>query len=155
MILIEPIRRILDAAQRLDAGELCAELWKDEHLQAVIVDLNTKRQLFDEGIRADGNSLPQYKPFTVSQKIVSGLPSDRMTLYQTGGFHRSFGVIPDAHGFWIEADSVKTDQSGASTDLAVRYGIEILGLTDQSKKVLGENAKPKFIELAKEKLYKP
>ena len=155
MILIEPIRRILDAAQRLDAGELCAELWKDEHLQSVIVDLNTKRQLFDEGIRADGSIIrPEYAPLTVDEKLDKGLPDDRVTLFDTGEYYLSHEVTPAYNGFYINADDGK-GEGGQRRWLSDKYGKLIIGLTYHSKKVLGENAKPKFIELAKEKLFKP
>ena len=54
----------------LDENKIIHEVIEDEQLQAQIIDLQTKAngqgQLYDKGVDADGNSLGEYAPITIS-----------------------------------------------------------------------------------------
>ena len=98
--------------------------------QFEIIRLNTQDQLFDEGIRADNKSLPDYSNTSVN---VYGKRAGHITLKDTGEFYQSFVVKVDKSGIDIVADTQKED-----TDLSKKYGNEILGLTDENSGLLRE-----------------
>jgi hypothetical protein len=87
--------------------------------------MNTESQLFDEGIDSLGHDLGTYRPFTIEVKKKTGLPYDRVTLFQDGTFYGSFRVTYDTESFTIDANGDKGDKN-----LFDVYGENILGLTD-------------------------
>ena len=115
----------------------------DPYFLALIIDLNTKHQLFEQGIDSDGNALRSaitgadgYSQFSVALKRAAGLPFDHFTLYEDGDFYRSWRVMLDANAdLIIDANTQKPDQ-----DLADTFGPKIIGLTDESLTKLEEYA---------------
>jgi len=91
------------------------ELWFDDNNE-FITDLNKKR-LLEFGTDVEGKELRTYRAemgevynsFTITTKEKKGQPADRVTLYDTGEFHKSFKVESDRKGFVIEADEDKDD----------------------------------------------
>jgi hypothetical protein len=63
----------------------------------------------------------------VQLKNEKNQPTDRVTLRDTGDFHKSIKVDADRTYFEIYATDWKTD------DLKEKYGDEILGLTPENK----------------------
>lgn len=103
-----------------------------------IKELNVE-QLYDFGINSLGISIDTYAPYTpytVRLKNEKGQPTDRVTLRDTGDFHRSFEVVVGPTEFYITATDSKTDA------LVEKYGEKIFGLIPQNK-----------IELAQKYLY--
>jgi len=98
--------------------------------QFEIIRLNTQDQLFDDGIRSDGSSLPDYSNTSIN---VYGKQAGHITLKDTGEFYQSFVVKVDNSGIDIIADTQKDD-----TDLAKKYRKEILGLTEENTGLLRE-----------------
>ena len=116
-------------------------LWNDKEIQDTIVELNTQDQLFKKGIDSDGDSLGNYSPVSV-QKY--GKPRGHIRLKDTGDFYKSFRVREKNEDFVIYADTIKESDTGELTDLAIEYGIEIIGLTNDSKEVLSQMVKNKI-----------
>jgi len=123
----------------------------------LIIDLNTgensQRGQLWQGIDSSGASLQTigggYSPYTISQKRLKNLPTDRITLLQTGDFYASFRVnVHDDH-FTITADTIKNGD-----DLRARWGDDILGLTEDSIAFLIEEILPEFNEWVLEQLLK-
>jgi len=103
-------------------------VFDNEETKAEIIRLNTQEQLFEEGVDSNGQRIePAYAPLTVDIKRLEGLPSDRVTLFQSGEFYESFTVTVGANFFTIDANDVKED-----TRLFEKYGEDVLGLTDES-----------------------
>ena len=103
-----------------------------------IVELNVE-QLYEYGINSLGVSIDTYapySPYTIRAKNEKGQPTDRVTLRDTGDFHKSFEVVVGPVDFYITATDYKTDM------LVERYGEKIFGLIPQNK-----------IELAQKYLY--
>lgn len=99
-----------------------------------IVELNVE-QLYEYGINSLGiriDTYDPYSPYTVRVKKEKGQPYDRVTLRDTGDFHRSFEVVFDPASFYITATDNKTQM------LVERYGERIFGLTTENKKELTE-----------------
>lgn len=122
---------ILEVAVRLSKNNPTKTLVKilnKPKIQKFITDLNTKVQLFDQGEDSREVQLSDiggtYAPSTIRIKARKGQPSNRVTLKDTGDFHKTFEVIvkPNAN-FTIIAD---TDKDG--TDLTNRWGSDIVGL---------------------------
>ena len=130
-MFFQALRDITKRIKGLDPDELMEEVWKQEDTQEIIVELNTRGQLFNKGIDSEEDSLGEYAPFTIERKIESGLPTDRVTLFQEGNFYKSFYIIPHKKGFIIEADPIAGD-----SNLFDNFGEDIIGLTDDSKAIL-------------------
>lgn len=112
-----------------------------------IVDFNTDNQLFDKGINNDGTDVePAYTKLTVSIKKQKGQPTNRVTLKDTGSFHKKFFLDAEKDGFRIDSTDSKTD------DLVEKYGKKIFGLTDNSKGKVSLLLKKDLIKQLKKKL---
>ena len=100
-----------------------------ESLAKAIAETNAD-QMFS-GIRADDTDIePTYKPFTVAIKKEKGQPTDRVTLKDTGEFHRSIFVK-------FTKDTIIIDSNNDLRDkLVEKYGATIFGLTKQNKQAL-------------------
>jgi len=135
------MRALVSLANRVKSLKvlgLIKVLADDKSFTDLIIDLNTKKQLFDKGIDSKGRSLSDiggnYSPFTLQlhpEKI-----ADKITLYDTGDFYASFKVFFDNGMLTISADTIKD-----TSDLIVDWGENILGLTGESLSILREKAK--------------
>lgn len=100
-----------------------------------VLELNTDSQLFEQGVNSLGVSIHSYAPYapkTVYLKQRKGQPYDRVTLRDTGNFHRSFFLQYQRDGFSIYAKDQVT------LDLVDKYGEAIFGLTQESKGYLAK-----------------
>ena len=100
-----------------------------ESLAKTISETNAD-QMF-AGLRADDTEIePAYKPFTIAIKKEKGQPTDRVTLKDTGEFHRSIFVKFEGDKIIIDSDNDLRDK------LVKKYGATIFGLTKQNKQAL-------------------
>lgn len=129
------------AATDLKIKELLRLLFSDNDIQELVIELNTKNQLFEDGIDSTGKSLESigggYTDATIAIKRTEGLPFEWVTLKDTGDFYESFEVRPQSDGILISANTLK-----GGKDLQIRWGTNIIGLTDESKEVLIFNLIP-------------
>jgi len=115
----------------------------DEEVKQEIIRMNTKDQLFDKGVDSLNKSLGVYSQTSVNKY---GKRPGRIQLYDTGEFYESFRVLVDESGLVILADALKVGDGGVD-DLAVKYGIDILGITDSNKELLLRTfIEPKYID---------
>lgn len=85
----------------------------DEELRAavveysdIIIDMVANDQLYERGINGRGVEISSYEPYhmsTIRIKLEKGQPVDRVTLRDTGRFHRSFRLKTDAEGVLYRA----------------------------------------------------
>jgi hypothetical protein len=116
-------------------------------------------QLFKEGKDADGNAIGSYsaatevitagETYTFSGETKRKTQGDPIFLFDTGDFYRSFKIRKSGDGIYIEAETKKGDK-----DLAVEYGKQILGLSDESKAKLAKEILDLFIEETKAEIFK-
>lgn len=95
----------------------------------VIVSAIADDQLYRRGINGKGEKIMDYAPYaarTIENKKRKGQPTTRVTLRDTGDFHRSMHVIFDSEGFYITSDDEKAKY------LVKKYGGEIYRLTDKN-----------------------
>lgn len=98
-----------------------------------IVEMNVG-QLYNQGVNSLGIDISTYAPYaplTIKLKQEKGQPYDRVTLRDTGDFHRSFEVVFNPTSFYITATDWKTQ------DLVDKYGDKIFGLTPENISELG------------------
>lgn len=135
------LKDLANAAKRLKINQLLRLLFSDSDIQALVIELNTEKQLFEKGIDAKGKSLISiggaYSFATVEIKRRKGQQTDWVTLKDTGDFYESFEVLPRRNEFVIAANTLKEGE-----DLQARWGDDLLGLTEESRKVLLFNLIP-------------
>ncbi len=129
----------------LSVNDLVDELGEHPEFIDLIIELNTKKQLYDRGINAKGESIGDYSLYTKAIKDEKGQIFDHVTLNDTGKFYESFKVYVNSQkDFVITADTIKD-----TSDLIVDWGRDILGLTPESLKTLRESAKNILIPYVK------
>ena len=107
--------------------ELLEDIIMDK--EDVIVSAIANGQLYRRGINGKGEKIMDYMPYTattVKIKKRKGQPTTRVTLRDTGDFHKSMFVVFDSDGFYITASDDKTQS------LIEKYGSEIFRLTDKN-----------------------
>lgn len=95
----------------------------------VIVSAIADDQLYRRGINGKGKKIMDYMPYTartIQIKKRKGQPTTRVTLRDTGAFHKSMYIVFDSEGFYITASDEKTQ------GLVEKYGREIFRLTDKN-----------------------
>lgn len=95
----------------------------------VIVSAIADDQLYRRGINGRGEKIMDYAPYaarTIENKKRKGQPTTRVTLRDTGDFHKSMHVIFDSEGFYVTSDDEKAKY------LVKKYGGEIYKLTDKN-----------------------
>ena len=110
-----PLHRLTMAAIKLNEQEM--------------LDMN-RAQLQDHGIDSEGNDIWRRQPYTIFtqiEKISKGQPHDRVTLKDTGAFHKAFYMDVSSRVFNIDSRDSK------SSSLKEKYGAEIFGLTPQNE----------------------
>lgn len=141
------IATFLKNAAKVNAQSLLIDVLKQEEVQALIVELNTFGQLFDEGVDGEGRKLSDIRqPYafsTTQRKRRQGLPTDRVTLFETGKFYESFFVNILENGD-IEINA--TTEFAANYDIRDSYGEELLGLTEESLSKIVDFISPLFVE---------
>ena len=119
----------------------------------LLVWLNTVHQLYMKGIDIFENKLRSiharlgnvyaYRTIFGTEmykgKIEKGQPIDRVTLYDTGAFYKSFKAKLEGEGIVITANTNKDGE-----DLEQTWG-SVVGLTERSKNDAAQAAKPIII----------
>ena len=145
MTIFQPLIQKLDRLKKTGVTNLVRQVVKEE--SEVILNYNTDKQLEDKGVGYDNKKLkPKYKRITVSIKQRKGQPSDRVTLKDTGAFHKSFTLNAFSDFFTITATNNKTDK------LVEKYGEKIFGLTIPNKNRVARDLRPKLIQKLKRRL---
>ena len=130
--MFESLRHIANNIASIDINSILNKLWKDTVVQDFILEeLNQDNQL-RKGLKSDGGIVGQYvsDAYANFKQARPGrrAPKGIVDLYVTGDFYRTFRVIPINNGFEITANTSLYED----TDFAVKYGDEILGLSQDS-----------------------
>tara|TARA_R110002020_G_scaffold319338_3_gene535237 strand:- start:1599 stop:2048 length:450 start_codon:yes stop_codon:yes gene_type:complete len=141
------ILQVASKLARTNVTKTLVKILNKKSVQKFITDLNTKVQLFDMGEDSRGVQLASiggsYAPSTIRIKARKNQPSNRVTLKDTGEFHKSFDVQvkPNAN-FTITADTNKGDQ-----DLEDRWGDDIIGLQKENVVLVMEMLEREFYKV--------
>jgi hypothetical protein len=129
---------------KIDFIDLAGEVLLD--MSDFIAELN-RNQMQKKGIRGDGTEItPLYTELTDFLKTRKGQRTDHVTLKDTGSFHNS--ITADIYGNDLILDATDSKTS----DLLDKYGDEVLGLTNESIKLLRAKFMPLYIQAIKNKL---
>ncbi len=134
-VLIEKLEELQD---KLDVKK-ALDFSVDSNIRELIINLN-QEQLYNLGEDSEGKSLGTYAPSTVMIKQAQGVPTDRITLRDTGDFYSSFKVFYSNGEIFIDADGQKDD-----TNLFAEYGEDILGLNDANMSIFVDEVKKNIV----------
>jgi len=131
------------AKTELTLNRIWVEVFQDQELRRYVLNLIKYRQLFEKGVDETGEIIGTYSAFTerLNPEKKEGTP---YTLFDTGDFYRSMFLIVTETELIIEADTLKQDAEGETTDLLEKYGDGILGLTEENKTELANKIIDKF-----------
>ena len=144
---MEALVQLVKRFSELNREKILGNVYTNK-LQKDLIDLNTKDQLYDQGIDSNSHVLPEYTANTKQIKRAKGQPVDRTTLKDTGEFYESFKIIVgEDYNFQITAD----DQGKLLFD---RYGKDIVGWTKDNTEKIKKEIGEKFIDETKKFLFK-
>lgn len=141
------------AAANMDA--IFQEIVADKDFQQFTIELNTKGQLFNEGIDSLGVSLGDYAGTTIEGtssfrgKKEKGQPFDRITLFDEGKFHASFRVETGGNNFLLK---ITANPNRGDTNLFDDFGKEVVGWTEESLQIIIDAIREKIVPLIKKKM---
>lgn len=118
----------------------------------VIISAIADDQLYRRGIEGRGVKIMSYAPYTkttIKIKNKKRQPTTRVTLRDTGAFHKSMFLVFDSEGFYVTSSDEKT---GA---LIAKYGDTIFRLTDQNfNRILNKHIRRELIKQLKKAVRK-
>lgn len=128
--MIERIIKIGQNAQKLNRDEILKTIWSDPFVQDFIIDLNTEQQL-KIGKLGNGGDMPEAGPnYLAAKRAVIGrdnAPTDKVNLFFSGDFFRTFDIQVTDNGFVIVANTAIYGK-----DFQDLYGFDILGLNEEN-----------------------
>jgi hypothetical protein len=137
---MEALENLLKRIMKISIFKVLDVVIRKNNLSHLIIELNTEKQLFDKGVDSLGFKIePPYTPFTRSIKKRKGQPTNRVTLKDTGDMYKTWEVKMIGNVITIEADLIKD-----GFNLEEKYGVNIIGLTDESLQVFIEAVKKDF-----------
>jgi len=101
--------------------------------EEIVVEYVSENQLFEKGEDGQGRSLGNYTFATMQIKQRKNQPTDRMTLRDTGEFHRRFYIEFSPNGFSIRSSDDKEEM------LKDEHGESIMDINDENLTDLMEN----------------
>lgn len=123
---------------KLDIHQLINKILADFDIKKYIIELNQDNQLL-EGKNSLGNVFGRYKNTYISKGGEYKVAGEPINLFDTGDFFDSFEIRLGEKEFYIDANYYKGNYS-----LVYEYGAEIIGLTQESKILLGNLLKERI-----------
>jgi hypothetical protein len=152
--MFEKLHQLVQNVKNLETNKICFLVFRDKTVQKIVIDLNRIDQLFFEGVKSDGSSLPLYQGvynqvYTFEGNSRTKAQGEPYALYDTGDFYKSFRLLQDKKGFKILANDEKED--GTLQDM-YGNGVPILGLTEESISKLTEEVQTYIIQAIREQI---
>jgi len=107
--MFKKIKRKAAALKKFNQDKVLTDILDNDILKAQIVDLNQK-QLYEQGLQADGTPTGDYHPITIAHKLkygdARGIPGriDHITGLDTGMTYDSMEVVAKEDGIVVRAD---------------------------------------------------
>lgn len=156
--MFEKLIQIANNVNSLQSHKVAVNVFGINEIQRFIIDLNRIDQLFKKGVDSDGKPIGYYsevtdiftqgETFTFEGYSSTKRAGNHYTLLDTAYFYKSFQVILTERGFIIEADDQKEGEY-----LTDKYGLEILGLSENSKYKLARHIIDEVISLVRAKIF--
>ncbi|MCK9220204.1 MAG: hypothetical protein M0P47_09170 [Bacteroidales bacterium] len=138
------IDHFIEGASSVDMGQIINRAV--EKKEKVLVYMNWKDQLYEQGIDSEGRQLPPYKKSTQRIKKAKSQRYDHTTLRDTGEFEGNFIIIYRPNEIEFSARPTYRDGMDLTLHLQDRYGTDIFGLTQPNIEKLQEIIKDDIIE---------
>ena len=135
--MFEDIKRISRNAKRLSLNSLVKDIISIDFIEHLIINLNTRDQLFNEGIDINSKVVGYY---AMTYRGIDGHTKERNKHYDfldSGEFFKSFRVKAVNGGFIISAKNEKMSDTPQ-----VNNGEDLIGLTKENLRVLAEQIQP-------------
>jgi hypothetical protein len=142
------LKKSLNRWLKVDPISIIRQILSDRAILNWIEEANRKQLLegknsFDVKLSDIGGG---YSDFTLQNNTSSiSKTRDKVNLYDTGEFHDSITVKVDTSLLQIDADPIKTDEFGNTTNLFSEWGEDIIGLNEENLQQLIETIKDKLI----------
>lgn len=151
MWTLEVLARRVLALSENDALKVVTD---NKSIQFNAIRLNRQVQLYEKGVSIDGKQMRSvyarfgnvYSNRTIAYKREKNQPINRVTLRDTGAFYQTFTAKVKAGELFLYADTIKDGK-----DLQDSFG-QVVGLTEESKTELIEQAKPLILQYVKSKI---
>lgn len=139
---MEALLKLLNRIKKISIFKVLDAVIKKNNLSDLIIELNTQKQLYDKGIDSLGFRIkPPYTDLTIQIKNskTPKQPTDRVTLKDTGEMYKTWEVKLTGNTITIDADLVKD-----GFNLEEKYGVNIIGLTDENLQIFIEAVQKDF-----------
>lgn len=133
---------------KIDEPAIWLEAANDPEVKQLVIDLNTKNQLGDEGIDSLSRSLGEYAPFTVNERSRKGLQTDHVDFKVTGDYWGSWNVSATKDAIIIDTDDARFEE----LVIELRFAPEHVGLTEDSKQKVSILLAEKYNTIMRRKL---
>lgn len=143
---MERLFQVIRNTQKLNPGELFVRLFSQPDNQRLIIQLNQKNQLFEQGVDSLNRIIGTYSPTT---EILSGglkKAGQHYTLLDTGRFYESFRITN------VNENDLTIDGDDSHFNDQEWFTVEIYGLTDESKDLLIKSILSEFRFLTLQKI---
>lgn len=151
------LTEMADRAKSIDQRVIINTILNKPEIKKFIIELNTKRQLFDKNVDSRGIKLSaiggDYSDFTIEESKKKGRPKkdkSSINLFDTGDYYDSFKVLIGA----LTDDFVTIDSDPEKPDgnLEEDWGEFLEGVDDQSIEELIEVLPDELVALVLEKI---
>lgn len=143
---------LLNRARTIKPGEIWMSVFRDQALKDKVLNWIRQDQLLNEGVDENDNIIGTYSQITayLNPYKIAGEPYN---LYDTGDFHKSMFIVVLIDSIVVDADPIKVNKYGETTDLIAEYGDGILGLTEENKTKLAQELVERYVIEAERLLY--
>lgn len=130
--MLDALYRVCRNTKKLDVHQVTHAAFDNTLIQREVIDLNQK-QLYDEGVFADGSPTGQYAPFTLQYKTTEApllgydTRTDHVTFKDKGDFYASLRFENKRDEIVVTGNTVKD-----GVDIQEREGKPLVGLTKDS-----------------------
>lgn len=145
-IRFEAIHRVLDKAMRLSDSAWFNSV--DAKTRQLIIDLNTKDQLGQQGIDSKDNSLGEYAPLSVEIRLGLGLQVGHIDFKITGEYWGSWEVEVTKNAIIINVDENRFSE--LVNDL--NFSEDHVGLTKRNMAIVTALIRENYINYVKRQL---
>lgn len=152
--MFDRLLRVTKNVRSLDKANILKQSLDNSQIQHDIINLNTEKQLYEQGVFADGKPTGEYAISTIygtsrfEGKIQKGQPYEHITFKDTGAMYASETMTLTNNGFVLSMDTVKE-----GVDLEERDG-KIVGLTEESLSEVRGWVQPIFIDKTYQQIMK-
>lgn len=126
-------------------SKLLNQLYNTKEFQDFVVDLNTNKQLYEDGVNNVGIRLDSmaggYTQYTIEIKQQKGQPTDRVTLKDSGDFYKTFRVEVSGDVLDIVANTFLYADFSFEKYIIDGFGTgeqQVIGLTDENLGLVSE-----------------